>query len=349
MPANARRDRMKLTQSQLQTEDQPSVYTAPQTIQSAEAPTIKEIELPIAPDASALATDLTETKPASRFRNLLRTRKQREKQGNAENKASAVDASGRLIHGLTNEQRRRMRNDSRLIFGPSTMKALAYTLIVSIILRRWLISYDQPNYMLKTLLWLCSVLGLLGLWMIFGVLFARRRLSALKETNTIDVNVLLYGVGRYVNVINKRLNQSMGNWHQDRYAVLQLLPSLESADADLVSARSHRILNRCLQSSDPELALSVLEVLPRIGTQSALPHVEALTNGKGKLGGDILVREAATSCLILLNERLANLDTKTLLRASQPEQSETELLRAADTETVTAPEQLLRASKNNDS
>ena len=346
---------MKLTQSQLQTEDQPSGYTAPQTIQSAETPTMEEIELPIAPADSAIATNSNETKPSSRFRNFLHVELLRKKQSVAEGKSSMTVPGGRVVNGLTHEQRRRMRNDSRLIFGPASIKllglaiGLSMLILIGTLIQSRDLDDESRNAGFKVLFWYCSETGLVGLWMISWALFARRRRNALKETNPIDVNVLLFGVGSYVNFINKNLPHDTGNWHQDRYAVLQLLPSLESADADLVSARSHRILNRCLQSSDPALALSVLEVLPRIGTHSALPHVEALANGKGKLGGELTVREAATSCLILLNERLANLDTKTLLRASQPEQSETELLRAADTETVTVPEQLLRASKNNDS
>ena len=336
---------MQLTPQQVLLDDEAQVYAKLSTVLPAATPTTEQNGI-----VASAATPQYKRQVAAWARNVMTRRRRRALKNNAEPVSSTIEPSLRTANRLSQEQRQRALRDARLIsiytwLNPIYLIGIGVFVLLFCFLG--LSGSDRISLMMLEGFVALFVMLLFGYGFMNRVFHRMRTITS--KANAADINILLHGSGICQNLVgNKPFPYDLDTASLRRF-LLGVLPNLRSADADLVSAQSHRIVDRCLQSSDPALALSVLEVLPRIGTQSALPHVEMLANGKGKLGGDILVREAATSCLILLNERLANLDTKTLLRASQPEASAKELLRAADTETVTAPEQLLRASKNNDS
>lgn len=190
--------------------------------------------------------------------------------------------------------------------------------------------------------WMMSAMVLIitSRWMLWD-----RMYTAGSEANQTGINILLYGTGLYLNAVGKKPSEYDRVHKAARDAVLRTLPQVQHADEELLTARSHRILSKSLQGGDRELALAVLDALPHIGTQAAITHVRTLANGQGKLGGDDGVREAANVCLVLLKKRIAEQDTRTLLRASQQRQSSEELLRPTRAAGTADTEHLLRAAQ----
>ena len=181
-----------------------------------------------------------------------------------------------------------------------------------------------------------------GLYTILLIPLVRRLRAVQSKANTAGINMLLHGTNNHFHAM--RRNPPKYVFLGARDSLVQVLPDLQSADTDIITARSHRILHQCLREEDSELSLRVLGALPHVGTQSALRHVEALANGEYKLGSNAHVHQAAIICLGLLKEHMAEQNTNTLLRASAPAPSPGELLRAADS-THSNPEadtQLLR-------
>ena len=272
-------------------------------------------------------------------------RRRRALKNNAEPVSSTIESSLRTANRLSQEQRQRALRDARLIsiytwLNPIYLIGIGVFVLLFCFLG--LSGSDRISLMMLEGFVALFVMLLFGYGFMNRVFHRMRTITS--KANAADINILLHGSGICQNLVgNKPFPYDLDTASLRRF-LLGVLPNLRSADADLVSAQSHHILNKCLQMDDRELILVVLNALPHIGTQSALPLVEALSKGETKLGINAEVRRAAASCLVLLKERIANVDTMTLLRASQPYTSGEELLRPADTETITPPAQLLRAS-----
>jgi hypothetical protein len=89
----------------------------------------------------------------------------------------------------------------------------------------------------------------------------------------------------------------------------QLLPRLNAERGDPFTDVQRNCLYQRLTprtaQSDPDLVLAILTALPRIGTESALPHVNRLANMRGVTRNRRRVRRATRACLALLERRAA--------------------------------------------
>lgn len=130
--------------------------------------------------------------------------------------------------------------------------------------------------------------------------------------------------------------------------LIQLLPSLQASDSELLNEEQRRKLYRALFGKNRDLNLAILQAFRQVGDEKALPHVQRLTTSK-----DARVRETAQECLEFLKIKLEqDKASRQLLRASSAlEAAQTApdtLLRAAHGVSETEPEQLLRASHSED-
>ena len=136
-------------------------------------------------------------------------------------------------------------------------------------------------------------------------------------------------------------------------ALMRLSPLLQTTDAEWIDASQRAALHRVLKSSNPEketeFILVILQALTTIEDISALPTLEALARRDAVTADERRVQEAAAQCVATLEavrDRL--LIPMTLLRASEAVAAPEQLLRAAQGGVETPPQQLLRASTNQD-
>lgn len=138
--------------------------------------------------------------------------------------------------------------------------------------------------------------------------------------------------------------------------LIQLLPQLNASDADLLDkeqrANLYKALNQPPNKKKNETTVlheAILTVLQQIGDEEALPHVEKLAKGEGRVGQYQIVREKAHECLPYLEKRVAQIRaSQTLLRPSSAMDASLSgsdvLLRPATYSGETAPQELLRAA-----
>ena len=135
----------------------------------------------------------------------------------------------------------------------------------------------------------------------------------------------------------------------------KLLPKLQASDAPMLTPEHHAILNRVLMGKviafapNPTIRLltAILTALQQVGTESSLPVVIELAEGKGRAKQFSQVGEAARECLPFLQQRAENQrQTQTLLRASDGNRTPADmLLRPALESPSTIPaDELLRAA-----
>jgi hypothetical protein len=138
-------------------------------------------------------------------------------------------------------------------------------------------------------------------------------------------------------------------------ALRRLLPRLQASDADLLTREQRVCLYRSINRQpmrgynlyDKELAVDILKALQQVGDKEALPHVQRAA----KWSRDKNIHHAANDCLqFLLEKAEAFKRSEQYLRPSSVSAVQTgqadALLRPASAGTEpTAPEQLLRASK----
>ncbi len=141
----------------------------------------------------------------------------------------------------------------------------------------------------------------------------------------------------------------------------KLLPKLQASDAPMFTPEHHAILNRvlagkvALAGKDKALALTltaklltaILVALRQVGTESSLPVVTELAEGKGRAKQFPQLKEAAQECLPFLQSRVENQrQTQTLLRASDGNRTPADMLLrpALDSPSTTPADELLRAA-----
>lgn len=141
----------------------------------------------------------------------------------------------------------------------------------------------------------------------------------------------------------------------------KLLPKLQASDAPMLTPEHHAILNRLLAgkvalagkdkalalTSTAQLLTAILTALQQVGTESSLPVVTELAEGKGRAKQFPEVQKAARECLPFLQSRAENQrQTQTLLRASDGNHTPADvLLRPAMATPSTIPaDELLRAA-----
>lgn len=138
-------------------------------------------------------------------------------------------------------------------------------------------------------------------------------------------------------------------------ALIHLLPQMKASDARLLTAGQRKLLYALLKNglniyAKPELLLTyrlaILKALEQIGDADALPIVEHLANGKANTAPQKVLKAAAVECLPLLRANYSDVEaTKTLLRASSPENAAPEtLLRSVEFTLDANPQQLLHAA-----
>lgn len=130
-----------------------------------------------------------------------------------------------------------------------------------------------------------------------------------------------------------------------RDAVIACLPDVTDEDASLFSEEQRRVLYCILTGADAPLILAVLQALPYVGNEQAIPYVKSLASGRSaKLNGNDQIVAGAQQCLLLLEENLAKKRTpQTLLRAADgPKTKTAELLHPTQNVGVTETQQLLR-------
>lgn len=134
-----------------------------------------------------------------------------------------------------------------------------------------------------------------------------------------------------------------------RAAVLgltRLLPRLRPEDRGLLTTAQWNNIIKALKTGDTEFTLAVLKAWEQVGDYRALPHVRRIAHGLALTESARRVRDAAQSCLIVLEARVAEeMAPQVLLRASCATTwtSET-LLRPADGVSLTDPRELLRVA-----
>ena len=143
--------------------------------------------------------------------------------------------------------------------------------------------------------------------------------------------------------------------------MVNLLPKLQASDAPMLTPEHHAILNRLLAgkvtlagkdkalvaTSTAQLLTAILTALQQVGTESSLPVVTELDEGKGRAKQFPEVQVAARECLPFLQSRVENQrQTQTLLRASDGNRTPADmLLRAAqESPSLTSADELLRAA-----
>ncbi len=138
-------------------------------------------------------------------------------------------------------------------------------------------------------------------------------------------------------------------------ALTELLPQIKANDAGLLTKRQRKTLNWLLTNGIDwavgpavflNLRLAILKAWEQVGDAAAIPTVSRLANGRARTADQKALQAAAQECLPLLQAHFCEAEaTKTLLRASAPENAAPEtLLRPVDFTPDTAPQQLLRAA-----
>ena len=138
-------------------------------------------------------------------------------------------------------------------------------------------------------------------------------------------------------------------------ALIQLLPQMKASDSGLVTAEQRKSLYTLLKGglnvyAKPDLflqyRLAVLKALEQIGVADAVPIVEHLANATARTADQKALKAAALECLPLLLVNSSDVEaTKTLLRASSPENAAPEaLLRPVEFTPDANPNQLLHAA-----
>jgi len=202
-------------------------------------------------------------------------------------------------------------------------------------------------YVLFEYLWPVFTLGMMELLIMLSFSVEERRHTAAKEVNAPDVNMLIYGTGSFLSgeTSGYHYRKYKEDFQKLRNALVRVLPTMHEIDSDMISVRSHRMLHKWLQGPDSELTLAILEALPRIGTRASLSPIEKLAMGQSKSDGSDAVQRAAIVCLGLLKDRVAEQDTRTLLRPSAPKIRADQLLRPGRAQSKETPETLLRAAQ----
>ncbi len=155
-------------------------------------------------------------------------------------------------------------------------------------------------------------------------------------------------------------------------ALIRLLPRLQASDAGLLNVEQRACLNKALNCGNETLIVAILRAYEQVGDAAALPYVESrarevppvapapqtvgtseriiqgLLGTKIKASPSAQITQAAQACLPYLHERVeSQRASQTLLRgASANEVAPDTLLRATQAHTDNAPEQLLRAVKD---
>jgi hypothetical protein len=132
-------------------------------------------------------------------------------------------------------------------------------------------------------------------------------------------------------------------------SLTRLLPQLNASDAGLLNVTARGCLYRILRMGnarrEEKLLFAILTALEQVGDEDALPYVRRLADGHAMTQVQKRVQRKAAGCLPYL-ESCADRrrGSQTLLRASSMDATRPEiLLRPASGNTVTEPEQLLRA------
>lgn len=148
------------------------------------------------------------------------------------------------------------------------------------------------------------------------------------------------------------------------YSVLTtLLPQLKATDANLLTARHRKILNKSLyieslsgssfgilHEAPVEFTLAILKAYEQVGDATSIPFVLQLAQKKGRGARGTRqdqIREAAQDCLPLLQANTGTVgQNQTLLRAADKNVSTSDILLRPASETAAAsdPAQLLRAT-----
>ncbi len=132
-------------------------------------------------------------------------------------------------------------------------------------------------------------------------------------------------------------------------ALARLLPRLTAEEARLLTETQRHCLYRRLKIENAPIApgfmVALLDMLGKFGDAGALPAVQTLAGALVTSANGKRVQAAARECLSILRKRIVAQETSgTLLRASSPrDDSGATLLRPAQDQSMTAPEELLRA------
>jgi hypothetical protein len=134
-------------------------------------------------------------------------------------------------------------------------------------------------------------------------------------------------------------------------ALTRLLPRVQASDNVLRSPRQranlHRMLTLPNARTHERFLIALLSALEQVGDETSVPPVEQLAKAQPTSAAQRRVCDAARECLPALQMRAANHQSShTLLRASSATATGVEMLvRPVNGETITNPEQLLRAGQ----
>jgi hypothetical protein len=162
---------------------------------------------------------------------------------------------------------------------------------------------------------------------------------------------------RAIGPILETISSRMIDFHT-RYALvtalMQLLPSLQVGDRDLLTDRQLDSLYQCLRRShlekETDLVIACLDAIGKIGGSGALPHLERLVHIYGESENLDRVRQKAREIQEALTARIEQQrQGMSLLRpAESPDSPAETLLRPAQGAAPADPQVLLRASAQNE-
>jgi hypothetical protein len=254
---------------------------------------------------------------------------------------AATQARQQVIAAELQKARRASRKRVLLFWS-----ILATTILLNLVCLIWFSGHGGPIPVFGMIAGFLPLLCLIGL---IGILR--------KQAQSIDAEALAKMGGVKAIPILLEILQSPHTLSMHRAiitALATLLPQMRASDAGLLNAGHRRFLNESLRNSPrgdftsanrDRYVLAILKAYEQVGDAKAIPAVERLANISGKSARRVQFREAAQACLPLLRANLPTVDsTRTLLRAASSASTSPEtLLRPATSETVTNPDELLRA------
>ena len=130
-----------------------------------------------------------------------------------------------------------------------------------------------------------------------------------------------------------------------RAALIRILPSISSRDAEHLQSRQRDILYEFMYGDDRPLIFAILSSLPAFEDIRALPHVSRLSSGAGIAKDDSSIRELAIHVALVLRAHRDRIQSdRTLVRAGSSAGTEQLTgLRASRLEVDDEPQKLLRA------
>jgi hypothetical protein len=288
--------------------------------------------------------------------------------GEETNEQFAAEQAAEFNVALTRqvyEQRRRRRRIAAstlgfiLVMSPVTMWAVSPVatfvgnLLGANVWRGFLVS---PLWLIANLL---VVFAFCSSLIFFGT---KSRRKARKAVDALKTTADVKSVGPLVDALSL---DDLSAREKARQMLIDLLPRLQPEDSALLNASQRAKLCNILtipvenvlykdvtaifkpaHDRAAMIRVAILQAFAQVGDEHALAIVARLAEMETKTDGERRVRDAAVSCLPLLQARVEQLRApNTLLRASSAEYTNPEiLLRPAEHGAATAADQLLRAA-----